>query len=291
MHYTAVFLFLAGLSLASCGPKKQAAAQEKKDSVITTQKPVDGEPLPMILTVDPLNFTSGFDDIPFGWNEEYIRSQKIKKISWHVTGRSGKETYDNGVVKSWTFNENGQPAEYIYNEHNTPIHAEVNAYKNGKLVQSVFTNHLGGWERTTVKTYDSQGRLTGSTSDDGDKETYKYTDSLLTQGSIAGESRNYRYENGKLAEIKDVAGKWTKIYTYDEQGRWTGLTSNRNYSDSYVFTYNPHGQIEKIHWEEDKEPLFDILFTFDEAGRLLTIVKKGYIAAASEEERMEFSYE
>ncbi len=146
-------------------------------------------------------------------------------------GHTTTYTYDvtNSFLKSVT-TFNGQTTTYTYNT------------TNGSTSQDALTaiGFPGGTHQ--FYTYDAQGRLAGTSEDDGTTPlTYRYTLGQVNVTDGAGGTTSLYYnENGQVAKMVDPLGNPT-YYAYDSNFRLTTLTNSMGETASY--TYNAAGQI------------------------------------------------
>ena len=86
----------------------------------------------------------------------------------------------------------------------------------------------------------------------------------------------YKYNSEGRAIKKEYSDDYYETYEYDESGRFLKLNSHYNDSTIYSvteFTYNPEGQIEKGLVTARGRDSWDINYTYDSRGNILTRIE------------------
>ncbi len=86
----------------------------------------------------------------------------------------------------------------------------------------------------------------------------------------------YKYNNEGKAIMKEYSDDYYETYEYDESGRFIKLNSHYNDSEIYrvtEFTYNSEGQIEKGLVTVRERDSWNIFYTYDSRGNVITRIE------------------
>ncbi len=182
---------------------------------------------------------------------------------------SGREettvfTYDDdrNLLSKITTDKNGTEIAYI-----------KQTFADGYLMTKTELENGSSREKTTVYSYDEQGRLwkTESADETGVTETYTYHENGGYTVDWVGSSGNgsYLYDvSGNLLEIRDGDGELNEEHIYDEKGR---LLTTVHYSAeeatfAYQYEYDDDGNLLKRDYYSYDELQQTMIYEYDEHG-------------------------
>jgi hypothetical protein len=177
-------IYILSSILLACGSAKEKT-KTSSDKDTTKQEVVsDTLPRPMMIKVGPSNFKGMMEKVPFGFDENFIRENKIKQIICNEDIVSEGKTISNYSTTSWMFNSEGKLIRYLWEDKgNGKVKKDTLIYKNGVLVESGLTMYLRGPEPDITQYSYSNGQLM--------KIRSQITEDMF-------ENITYKYSNGKI---------------------------------------------------------------------------------------------
>jgi hypothetical protein len=238
------------------------------------------------------------------FNENFIRDNKIKKISGSFSKKEEMQIIENlYTVEIYTFGLNGKPLEYLksFRTRGGTIDTTAESFKYNNLDEIIQkTRHVTGGYNSIQYNYDKEGNITEekivrgqwNSSSGNPRETVVKTersrheviqDSILVRTYLNTEGQAYRIREtvyGKMGikryeEMRYVLTNKKDItnYQYDDYGRLIKMikVSNvaGNNTNTYTIDYDTLGNVERAKYYKNGKLLESQEYIYDPATLLL----------------------
>jgi hypothetical protein len=258
-------LLLSVLFFSSCSSDKKTEVNENDSTSVKKEDAVIYNYSSQLFRVDPLEFKLNKDDLPFLFDNNYLRGKKIKSIRMEVKINEGKKEINEHY--NWLVNEHGQIVAEEKSVSGKIANSIRRKYTND-LLTSVEIANPGSRFETAIKKVDyvySNGKLITVYDVMENNDTiitqYNYNDrQLITKSAtlngkfVQGSSITYLNGNPikiELYKAQDGAPEAKAAiytYTYTKDGKllygdhWYPGISN----DTYTFEFDSEGRVKEI---------------------------------------------
>lgn len=273
---TAGWLFPVSLLLVSCSGTDEKKDTLPTDSTAAVQSVSEGPDRTynyrsQLFKIDPLEFRLNQDDLPFPFNEQFLKENKVKSISMSMHMKEGK--FQSASDFKWDVNESGQVVRETRLSGKKVENAIEKFYSNGLLSEMHIANPGEKFE-TSIK-----------------KVKYSYANNRLISVHDIFENgdsvqTDYIYKDGRLSEKRTLGkeGMKGKTMIYYFEGRPVKMefykgegVKNGEKGAIYNYTYTRKGKLlYGDHWYPGISN-DTYIFEFDDEDRLVEITYKIFL--------------